>query len=108
MMKIYSSLISFVEDSGGMIYKMDTIEYEGVFWLVPTWLEDPAEGRKRPERIVSLAAIPHQGMRGNALGDFLINGPVPRHALFDPAPLKEAWRSYVRFAPNIPVPFGTA
>lgn len=48
--EIYKSAIII----GGEFIIMDTILYKEKIWLVPSWIEMPKEGHKRPERIVGL------------------------------------------------------
>ena len=36
----------------GTISKIDTIEHEGSLWLVPNWLDMPAQGLTMPSRLV--------------------------------------------------------
>jgi len=51
-MKIYKTA-ALVYGAGEPAYVfIDTIEYEGGLWLVPSWIEKPHEGYKTPERIV--------------------------------------------------------
>jgi hypothetical protein len=72
--------VLFEGDAAGKIYQADTIEYEGKFWLVPEWIEDPDTQCSRPLRIVPLDLWPHQ--KTPALGGFVINVPISR-ALFE-------------------------
>ena len=71
-----------LEDGDGTIFHMDTIEYQGRFWLVPAWLEAPSEGWKMPVRIICLDPLPHQKFPpGSGYGDFVLSGPLPKAAL---------------------------
>jgi hypothetical protein len=79
-MKILKTLMGF-SDGDGTMFLADTIEYEGKYWLVPQWLEAPAEGWKRPARIVSLAPLKHQKSTMPGI-DFVLNVPIPK-AVFD-------------------------
>lgn len=78
-MKILRTLLA-VEGAGASFFHMDTIEYEGKFWLGPLWLEVPSEGYKRPAHIVCLDSLKHQKMIGSPLADFVLSGPLPKAA----------------------------
>lgn len=41
------------------LYQMSVVEYQGMFWLVPTWLDLPRKGWSKPARIVCLSLVPH-------------------------------------------------
>jgi hypothetical protein len=71
-------LKTFVPMESG-IFEMDTIEHEGMLWLVPEWIETQRKGWSRPARIICLSPLLHSG------------GPPPRHyALQNPIP-KGVW-----------------
>jgi hypothetical protein len=42
----------------GKVLKSDTIEYRGMFWLVPEWLQDRATGKEVPARSVCISLLP--------------------------------------------------
>jgi hypothetical protein len=52
LMKIYKTAAYVITESEPGYVLIDTIEYEGKFWLVPMWVEKPLEGWKAPERLV--------------------------------------------------------
>jgi len=82
MLKIYKTMVYFSDDTHGNIYKVDTIEYEGKYWLVPEWLESPQEGLTMPKRIILLETLQHQKNIGGAISDFVLNDGIPK-AVFD-------------------------
>jgi hypothetical protein len=85
------------------IYKADVIEFEGRYWLVPEWLDMPAQGVSMPRRIISLEAIPHQHTPG-VDPEFVVNVPVPR-AVFEGRAQSQGERQFVvRELPEIRVP----
>ena len=45
-MKIYKTVVSVSDDPEyqGKVFAMDTIKYEGKFWLVPEWTDLRSEG----------------------------------------------------------------
>ncbi len=68
------------DPQGGVIYKMDTIEYINKFWLVPAWLESPYLAYKMPDRIICLENLPHQKSNLPET-DFVLNNPIPKDVL---------------------------
>jgi hypothetical protein len=60
---------------------IDAIEYEGSFWLVPQWLEQPSSGLQKPMRIIRVDHIRREPWRQGGL-DFVLESPVPS-TLFD-------------------------
>jgi len=80
-MKIYKALLQFSDVADGIIHSCDTIEHGGRFWLVPDWLEFPAEKVMRPIRIVCFDMYPHQKMIGGQQCDFVLNEPIPKAVL---------------------------
>mgnify|MGYP001579347307 FL=1 len=70
-------MIFFSDVDDGMIYKMDTIEYQGKMWLVPEWLDNALEGWRKPARIICLDALPHQKSSGGP-ADFVLNAGIPK------------------------------
>src|SRR5436309_1102869 len=86
----------------GMVSSMDVIEHQGIFWLVPQWLDNIAAGVSMPRRIVSLATIPHERMRGNP--DFAVSYPVPKSVFDGTAPSEIAGKYVVIELPEILVP----
>lgn len=82
MLKIYKTMLFFSDDTQGNIYKVDTIEYKGKFWLVPEWIDMPQEGLTMPARIILLDILNHQNTIGSAIGDFVLSDGIPK-AVFD-------------------------
>jgi hypothetical protein len=90
-----------VLDSG--LYKSDVIEHDGLFWLVPEWLDLPAQGVTMPRRIVSLATMAHQRHEG-ADPEFVVNNPIPKAVFEGRAPSLLADRYGVQELPEIRIP----
>ena len=80
-MKIYKTMVAF-DQADGVIYQVDTIEYQGKFWLVPEWLESLAEKYKTPSRIVQIDCLKHQRTIGSPMADFVLSLPISK-AVFD-------------------------
>jgi hypothetical protein len=75
-MKILKVMVIGVE--GGTISKCDGIEYEGKLWLVPNWLDIPAQGVTKPARLIRFDTLPHEALpAGSAFGDYILNMPMP-------------------------------
>jgi hypothetical protein len=86
----------------GSLHKVDTIEHEGGFWLVPHWLDMPAQGVTMPNRIIRLASIPHAPMGPN----FVIDGTLPKE-LFEVQTPKQPVGGYEYYElPDIRIPLG--
>lgn len=64
----------------GMIVTMDTIEYEGKFWLVPQWLDDKIQILSRPARLIRLDSLPHV-KGGPPPHDFVLTDYIPKSVL---------------------------
>jgi hypothetical protein len=63
--------------------KCDAIEYHDKLWLVPRWLDSPAEGVTRPARLVRFDTIRHQATPNSPYKiDYVLNVPLPPE-LFD-------------------------
>lgn len=69
-------------DGAGLV-TMDVIDHEGQPWLVPSWLENQAEGWQTPERLILLATIPHQVEPVGTGHRYVVNIELPR-SLLDP------------------------
>lgn len=90
-MKILKAMVPV----GAEVRKVDVIEYEGQFWLVPLWLDTRESGMTTPLRIISLAAIPHQTLTHDPHAQFAVNSPIHK-ALFELGPIPpELSRGYV-------------
>jgi hypothetical protein len=78
-MKIFKAM---VVSADGPLYQIDVIEHDKKLWLVPQWLDSPAEGVSRPARIIRMDTLPHQkNLPGSPYGDYVLNEPVPTELL---------------------------
>lgn len=68
------------------ILRMDTIEHQGLFWLVPQWIDTPRKGWSKPVRLVCLSLLHHQALKDDPDNHFFVNYPVPRAVLIGPIP----------------------
>ena len=71
------------EGEGGSLGTAWVIEYQGLPWLVPYWLDLPNGRETMPARIILMATIAHQIIPGG----FLINHSLPKELFDDPLPL---------------------
>lgn len=99
------TLVGLSDDN--KILSVDTIEHEGKIWLVPKWLASPVEGVQRPERLVRIDVLQHQRIvrkPGSLPADYVLNSPVPRHAL-EGAPHRQKEPAFeIVWSPDIQVP----
>ena len=73
-MKILKVLVIGIEN--GTISKCDAIEYDNKLWLVPKWIDSPAQGVTRPSRLVRFDTMRHQ-VTPNSQTDYVLNDPMP-------------------------------
>lgn len=104
-MTIYKALLIIRTDGTHDIELMDVIEFDGKFWLVPEWLDNPSLGMTMPARIVSLATIGHNRSTGNP--QFTVEDPIPRSVFEGSIPSPEEAHGFVvleRPAIRLPIP----
>lgn len=91
----------------GEMHLVDTIEYQGQFWLVSSWNESRQGRWSKPVRIVSLATIPHQMSSGGGEPRGVVNYPIPKVLLQDVHALSPelAARYRVVDSPDITLPY---
>jgi len=97
-MKIFTTMVTI----GNEIHTMDTIEYEGQFWLVPEWLSRQELEFEIPMRIVCLSTLPHQKSSGAV--NFVLNVPIPKAVLDGHVPPELAGAYIVIERPDIRFP----
>jgi len=90
-MKIYKAMVAIEGEAA--IYKMDAIEYQGKFWLVPTWLDSPDGKQSKPLRLILLDSLQHQRLdpSGGSRADFAVNNPIPKAVLDGRAPQQQGF-----------------
>jgi hypothetical protein len=103
-MKIYKATVIVAADVHRTC-RMDVIEHDGEFWLVPEWLDNQVRRLTKPLRIVSLRTLPHQ--RGNARPEFVVNDPVPKYVFDGRIPPEEAGKYVVIEDPEIYIPLAS-
>lgn len=83
------------------LYRMSVIEFEGQFWLVPTWLDLPRKGWSKPGRLICLSSLPHQQMMDNPDHQFVVRYPIPKSLLSGPIPPELAAQYVVIDLPDL-------
>jgi len=93
--EVLKALVGF--EDGGMA-QCDVVEYDDTYWLIPKWIDVPAESYRTPERMLRLDQFEHQIFPPPSAINVAVNEPVP-HALYSgeltPA-LKEKYQLYDR------------
>jgi hypothetical protein len=102
-MKIRKCTLIINDNGAHAIHHMDVIEHDGGFWLVPEWLDNPAQKLTTPLRIVSLEALGGHRMAGES-SDFLVELPVPKYVFDGRIPPEEAGKYVVVESPEIYIP----
>jgi hypothetical protein len=101
-MKIFRTALTFDDNSD--LHFADSIEHEGQMWLVPEWVELPAEGWRTPRRLICLNTMPHERKEGDAGGDLVVTLPIPK-CVFNGEVPRDAKAKYVMVErPDIRVP----
>ena len=73
-------------------------------WLVPHWLDMPAQGVTMPARIVRFDNLLYSDVRGTNLGDFVVSMSMPKE-LFDSQSPKQPIAGYeYQELPDIRIP----
>lgn len=88
---------------GRDILTVDTIEHEGLLWLVPNWTERPDLKLMRPERIILLSTLRHSP-HGDLAHDYVLHDPLPKSLLYGPNPKSAGPQYVVEMHPEILVP----
>lgn len=68
-------------DQDGKIYILQAIKREDGLWLIPSWLENPSEGWKIPERIIRVDPSEYEELGGDYPAEYHTKHPVPRAVL---------------------------
>jgi hypothetical protein len=95
-MRIYQSTIAV----GNEIHTMETIEFEGEFWLVPNWIVSPDGKYMKPLRIIALRTLEHR----RSGDDFVVNRPIPKAVLNGLVPKELEGQYDIRENPTFVMP----
>ena len=102
-MKILKALVGSADS--GLIFQIDVIEHDQKLWLVPQWLDSPAEGVSRPARIIRMDILRHQKNAPNSpYGDYILNVPIPTVLLKLATPKQPVYGFEVQEMPEISFP----
>ena len=79
----YIALVTVMmgSDQDGKIYTLEAIKREDGLWLIPSWLENPAEGWKIPERIIRVAPSEYEELGGDYPAEYHTKHPIPTAVL---------------------------
>jgi hypothetical protein len=103
--KVLRTMVAISGDPAtqGQVLKMDTIEHEGQFWLVPEWLDSQTEEWTMPARIILLDSLRHQKSDGEQW-DFVLNDPLPKAIAYGETQPEEGSEYVVVERPGIQLP----
>lgn len=79
-MEIVKTLVFFSGYDEGHSCLIDTVQHEGKWWLVGSWLEAIATRERMPELLVRLEGLQYQGVEGQPYR-FVLNNPIPKSVL---------------------------
>lgn len=95
MADIFKTL-AFLDEDQGEAHLIDTISYQGRWWLVGGWHQSHATGDRLPATLVLLAGLQHEEVAGHPYR-FLLTNEIPKAVLDG-----EAQDGYVVL--NLPAP----
>ena len=72
-MKLYRTAVTCGWEQLGC----DTLEIDGVLWLVPQWTEPTSGSWSKPERIIRMSGLRYQRAADKSLYDFVLSDPIP-------------------------------
>lgn len=79
-MEVFKTLVSFSDEDVGQMFLVDTIRYEGRWWLVGAWLASHTTGDRTPEWLACLSSLPHSEVAGQA-HRFVLANSIPKAVL---------------------------
>jgi hypothetical protein len=102
--EIYRVMVMIADT--GQLAECDAIKYQGKLWLVPNWLDSPAEQSTRPERIIYMDGLRYQeGVeQGGRKFDYTLSHPIPIAVLYGPDPSQAEGGFVVVLSPDIKFP----
>ena len=82
---------------------IDTIEHEGMLWLVPEWIDTPCKGWSRPARIVCLSGLDYIRAPVGSPDQYVLRSqnPMPKSVLSGQIPPQLASQYVVIDHPDI-------
>lgn len=83
-MKVFKTYLFFSGHDEGHPYLVDTISYQGVWWLVASWLQSNVTAEKIPENLIRLTGLQFQEVESQPYR-FLLNNALPK-SVFDGMP----------------------
>ena len=89
----------------GEHHLVDTIEYEGKFWLVTEWIDSRSEGWSMPARIILLDVLPHKRVASGNPADYVVEYPIPKSVFDGQIPKQSKYKFVVIERPEIRIYF---
>jgi hypothetical protein len=80
---------------------LDGIESEGHYWLVPQWIEDTTQQRRKPARVIRLDGLKPLVRQPGDDCDFFVPQPMSKALLYGVAPPEEAQRYVILDSPDL-------
>ena len=80
-MEVFKTYLFFEGYDENHSYLIDTIQYEGQWWLVGSWFQSHLTDDRVPERLVRLSGLRYQEVQGQPYR-FFLNNALPK-ALLD-------------------------
>jgi hypothetical protein len=80
---------------------LEAIEAEGYFWLVPQWIEETAEQRRKPGRAIRLDGLKPLDRKPGDECDFFVPQTMSTALLFGDVPPEEARRYVIVDSPDL-------
>jgi hypothetical protein len=78
--EVFKTLLFFEGYDEGHSYLIDTIFYQGAWWLVASWIAQYATSERAPERLVRLTGLRFEEVEGKP-HRFLLHNSIPRSVL---------------------------
>jgi hypothetical protein len=89
---------------GNDVKRLDIITFQGKMWLVSGWFVMPAEGLRKPERLICLSPLEHEIPVENQ-PDFVVTFPIPMSVFSGHVPPGLADAYQVLDYPDILLPY---
>jgi hypothetical protein len=87
-MKIYQTIIGCIDHKNGNFLICDTIKFQGLFWIVSEWLNNPETGKRKPKRIVCMDNLQYQLAESGKPYNFVVTQQISIDVLYGPRPKK--------------------
>lgn len=79
-MEVYKTFLFFSGFDEEHSYLIDTIYFEGAWWLVASWFQARESGERIPNRLVRLDGLKYQEVNDECYR-FLLNSSIPKSVM---------------------------